>query len=492
LIAFSFWVWLNSNALRLRYDELLEIQAASAPTAQQVLSYLAAGVDYNPPLSHFLVRTSMALFGTADWAMRLPSFLGMLTCLVCVYFLVSQWLSRTFGVLAILILICSPLRIHAGEARPYGLVLGLTGLALILYRQAAKPGRNFAALGGFALCNACLVASHYYAVLVASPFLLAEAVKIWKSRKVDWPLLACIGAPPAIVLAALANVIRAQHVQLAHYFSRGNLLSFNHGYEAVEMDPLIYGIALTLIAGAAVAILGRQKAIAPINFLSSGSQGLLLGLGLLLLPLEGAVCTQFVTHAYVSRYFLPAEIGFAICLCYVAKFLSGVIPGSVVGLIVAFVIGFANITVQQLSHPPSRSLPGAPLYGAQAPILFDSPEDYLRILHYQPDLGPKMLVIADPAASLRSRQYDTDDKIMLALASKGAIHTTTLSDTARKWSRFSLIPRPQEYGAALQCLVEAGGQVNLTRGFGASNFLFDVTLPPQSVSRIDGCSTPTH
>lgn len=489
-LAFCFWVWLNSNANLLRYDELLEIAAATAPSVQQVLSYLASGVDYNPPLSHLLVRGSLAFFGSADWATRLPSLVGVLLCFACVYVLVSQSLSRSCGVLAMLILMCSPVRTHAAEARPYGLVLGLTAVALILYRDAAQPRRNVAALVGFAFCNACLAATHYYAVLVAGPFLLAEAVRMLRSKTFDWAMLGCIAIPPAIVLALLSGSIRNQHAQLAHYFSRGNLLSFNHGYEVVEIDPLIYGIALTLLAGAAAAFLAHSRSIPRPSFTLDGSPVLILGLGLLLLPLEGAVCTQFITHAYVSRYFLPAEIGFCICLCYMAKFLSDVIPGTVVGLILALAVGFGNILAQQATHPASRTLPGAPLYAAQSPILFDSPEDYLRVLHYQPDLGPKMFVIADPPASLRSRRYDTDDKIMLALAAKGRIQTTTLSTAARKWSRFSLVPRPQEYGAALECLVTAGGRVNLKDEFGASNFLFDVALSAENVGRVDTCSTP--
>jgi hypothetical protein len=238
-----------------------------------------------------------------------------------------------------------------------------------------------------------------------------------------------------------------------------------------------------------LAVIHREKPVVRISLRSIESPGLLLGIGLLLLPLEGAVCTQFITHAYVSRYFLPAEIGFAICVCYLAECVAKFIPGTAVALSVALSISFGNIMAQQLSHPASSSLPGAPLYRAQTPILFDSPEDYLRVLHYQPDFGSKMLVIADPAASMRARQYDTDDKIMLALASQGLAQTTTLSTAARHWSHFSLVPRPQEYTAALQCLVNAGGRVTLVRGFGASNFLFDVVVSPENLGRLDTCAS---
>src|SRR5579863_9220602 len=74
IVIFSVWTWFASRGLRLWYDELLEIAAASAPTSRDVVSFLAAGIDYNPPLSHFAVRASAALFGNTEWAVRLPSF----------------------------------------------------------------------------------------------------------------------------------------------------------------------------------------------------------------------------------------------------------------------------------------------------------------------------------------------------------------------------------------------------------------------------------
>jgi hypothetical protein len=493
VLAFSVWAGLASQRLSLGYDELLEIAAATAPTPAGVVAYLAAGVDYAPPLSHFLVRASLATFGESDWAARLPSFLGVVTLLVCLYVFVSRWLSRSYGVLAVLATMCMPVRIYAREARPYGLVLGLTALALVCYQQAAKPRRRdwnrALALFGFAFANGCLPAVHYYGVLVVGAWLLAEAMRTWKSRTVDWPVLVCSIGPPSIVLGLMANLMRIQRHQLSHYFAKGNLLSFNHGYESIQVDPLVYGIAAIFILGAAAAYLMRQEiATGAIRFPGGSTRELVLGLGLLLLPLEGAVCTQFVTHAYLPRYFLAAAIGFSISLCYCVNLLDGIVPGAAMGVVAALSLGFANIVMQELSHPAERPFPDFDLSTVPSPVLFDAPVEYLRVLHYAPALRSKLLVIADPAASLRSRAYDTDDRIMIALASEGRADTTTLSATAHKWGRFSLVPRPQEYGAALKCLVDAGAHVRLAGPWGDGNSVFDVAVTPESIRHIDDCS----
>jgi hypothetical protein len=492
ILVFSVWAWRASAEVRLENDELLEIAAATAPTPAEVVSYLAAGVDYNPPLSHFLVRASLATFGESDWAARLPSFLGVIALLACVYVFVSRWLSRSYGLLAMLVTLCLPVRIYAREARPYGLVLGLTGLALVFYQQAARPRsegeRRALALFGFAVVNGCLPASHYYAVLVVGAWLLAEAVRTWGSRRVDWPLLLCTAAPPAIVLALMANVMRAQHQQLAHYFAQGNILSFNHGYDSIQIDPLIYGMAAIFIIGAAAANLGWQEAVGTFRLPGGSNRELILGLGLLLLPLEGAVLTQFVTHAYLPRYFLAAAIGFGIGVCYCVVLLDSMVPGATMGVIAALSLGFANIVAQEFSRPVERPYPSSELSALSSPVLFDAPVEYLRVLHYAPEMRSKLRVIADPAASLKSRAYDTDDRIMLALASKGRVDTITLSAAAHTWERFSLVPRPQEYGAALKCVVNAGAQVRLAGPWGDGNFAFDVVVTPESLRHVDECS----
>jgi hypothetical protein len=215
-----------------------------------------------------------------------------------------------------------------------------------------------------------------------------------------------------------------------------------------------------------------------------------LGAGLLLLPVIGAVATQFVTHAYVPRYFLPAAIGFAICFSYGIRLFSCVVPGLVVLLIVSLSLGFGKTILQEISRP-AEILPSiGALTAEQTPLLFDTPGTYVQIYHYFPGLRDNLWVIADPAASLRYRQYDTDDRIMLALAKQGRAQAIGLSAAIRRWSSFRLVPRSADYVWVLKCLMDAGLQIKVRRAFGNSNFIFDVTVLPGSVAQIDACAQP--
>jgi hypothetical protein len=485
---FALWAWIASGATRLQFDELLELSAATASTAAGVVSTLAAGVDYNPPLSHFLVRAFHGWFGDAEWALRFPAFLGFEVLLVSLYFFVGKQLGRMYGVIAMLVIVCLPVREYAIQVRPYGMVLGFSGLCVLLFGTALHQGRRLFSLAGLALCTGALTASHYYGVLVVGVLSAAALVRSWELRKTDWPLLVSCAAPPLLVLVLLRNVIAQQKHELAHYFARGNLLSFDHGYDDFAMDPLVYCVALVLgivllflCARAGELRMSGQ----PFRDIQPGLMA--LSLGLLALPLAGAVITQVVTHAYLTRYFLPASLGLAICACCVLRSVAGAVPGLALVAVLSLSIGFGKAILQQTHHSPD-ALPAASVLQSEAtPILFDTPEAYLQVYHYVPSVRRNIWVIADPVAALHYRKYDTDDHIMLALARQGKAQAVSLAAAVRMWPAFRLVPRSADYVWALKCVMDAGAQIAVRQPFGASNFIFEVNVRPESIPAIEAC-----
>jgi hypothetical protein len=493
LLIFVLWAVLASRGIRLQFDELLEIAASSAPTSRQVLSSLASGVDFNPPFSHFLIRLSTSLWGDTELAARLPALVGVGVLLICLYTIVSEQMTRGYGLVAMLLIVCLPIRDYAVEARPYGVELGLSGIAILLYRRAVQGRHRVLSLVGLAVATAALVATHYYAILVVGALLAAELVRSWKSKRLDWPLLACCLGPPTVVLLALRDVVAQQRQQLTHYFARGNLLSFDHGYEGLAIDPLISCVALILIVAVVSMRWGKGDPLyahsTPVN---PPLVEIALGVGLLLLPVVGAVFTQFVTHAYVPRYFLPAAIGLAICFCYTARLFSVFVPGLVVLLMIPLSLGFGKAVLQEVIRTPEALPSITDLTAEGTPLLFDTPAAYLQVYHYFPGLRDKLWVIVDPAASLRHRGYDTDDKIMFALTQQSRAQAISLSTAGRRWPSFRLVPRSGDYVWALKCVMEAGSQIQVRNAFGSSNYIFDVSVPAGRMAQIDACTSPTR
>jgi hypothetical protein len=490
VVLFAVWAWFGSRAARFEFDELLEISAASAPTSHDVLSFLASGVDFNPPLSHFLIRAAMSQLGDAEWVTRLPAFLGFVVLILAMYALVARRCTPAYGIVAMLLTIGLPLRTYAIQARPYGIVLGLSALAVTFYLQAVEYRSRTFSLCALAICTGAMVASHYYEVLVVAVLLVMELIRGWETNRMDWPLVACCIGPPVVVLFLLRRAIVQQKQVLTHYFARGNLLSFDHGYDDLKLDPLIYCVAFMLLIGALSLVRGASDDFVPAARFRAVLRGreVQLGLALLSLPIVGAFVTQFVTHAYVPRYFLAAGIGLVICCCYVVRFLSPAVPGLTLILVLSIALGFGKSILQEKTRS-AEALPALASLTAQwTPLLFDSPAAYERIYHYFPALRDNLWVIADPAASMRYRNYDTDDRIMLALAAHGRAQAVTLSAAVRKWPQFRLVPRSADSVWALKCIMDAGVPVHVSQPFGSSNFIFDVAVSADSVAKIDACS----
>ena len=488
LVLFALWGWLASKATRLQFDELLELSAATASTAAGVVSSLASGVDYNPPLSHFLVRAFHGWFGDAEWALRLPAFLGFAVMLVSLYFFVAKQLGRTYGAIAMLFILCLPVRQYAIQVRPYGMVLGFSGLCVLLFDTALHRRTRLFALAGLALCTGALTATHYYGVLVVGVLCAAALVRSWEVRRFDWPLLISCTAAPLLVLILLHNVIAQQKHELAHYFARGNLLSFDHGYDDFAMDPLVYCVAL--VPGIVLLFLRARTgeprmSVPPVPGIQPAVMA--LSLGLLVLPLAGAVITQLITHAYLARYFLPAALGLAICACCVLRSVAGALPGLALVAVLSLSMGFGKAILQETHHSPDALPSASVLQSAATPVLFDTPEAYLQVYHYLPSVRRNIWAIADPAASLHYRRYDTDDRIMLALAGQGKAQAVSLAAAARMWPAFRLVPRSADYVWALKCVMDSGARIAVRRPFGASNFIFEVNVPPESIPFIEAC-----
>jgi hypothetical protein len=127
------------------------------------------------------------------------------------------------------------------------------------------------------------------------------------------------------------------------------------------------------------------------------------------------------------------------------------------------------------------------LQSAATPILFDTPESYMQVYHYLPSVRPGIWAIADPVAALHYRKYDTDDRIMLALARQGKAQAVSLAAAARMWPAFRLVPRSADSVWALRCVMDAGAQIAVRQPFGASNFIFEVNVRPENIPLIEAC-----
>jgi mannosyltransferase len=276
---------------RLPLGEIL----AAVTSGQGTASYLA-GVppSYNAP--YYLVVcawTSLPGLG-GDTSLRVLSLLATAGGLTLITRGVTRLAGRATGVLAGLVLACSPLLLEQSvEARSYGLAVLATGgafLGLVRWLQEAPRGLLLFGLAGVGMGLA-----HWYAVTVLAAFVVAAL--LLRGRRA-WPvvLVAAAAVVPTLLLVA-TNLLNGTGSRNAEHLrdTDGTLAERAVTAWAGGVTPALY-----LTVG--LAVLGGLKA-----------RGVrVAGIAWVLVPLLMLLVAELVRPVYPPRYLLAGLLGLGI------------------------------------------------------------------------------------------------------------------------------------------------------------------------------------
>jgi len=199
-------------------DELFTYSIAGLPNANRIWLALASrGVAPMPPTFYFVTRFTQNLLGPSHFAIRLPELAGFWMASLCLFHYVRRRTGALYGLVGVMALWITGAYRYAYEARPYGLVLGFCGLALVCWQAAPERVHRRRALLGLFGALAGAVFSHYGGVMLLFPLGLGELVRSISRRKVDWPVwLSFCGAlvPLLLFLPLLGGSISAYGVAM--------------------------------------------------------------------------------------------------------------------------------------------------------------------------------------------------------------------------------------------------------------------------------------
>jgi hypothetical protein len=184
----------------LWFDEIFTALISKLPTLSDIVSCTKEVPDGQPVLYYFIVRASIRLFGNDPWGLRVPSTIGYVVFCLSLYLFVSRQTSRIYGLLALLLPGITGCWYYATEGRPYGLVLGATGLAALSWQSVAMNRHRKLALAGLCLSLLFAFSVHYFATLLFVPFAIAELVRSIDRKKLDIPVWAALIAPFSILI----------------------------------------------------------------------------------------------------------------------------------------------------------------------------------------------------------------------------------------------------------------------------------------------------
>ena len=139
----------------LGFNHLLELMAEEPRRSIIAIEMLKSGdfaiphiygeIYYNkPPLYNWLIAGSMALFGTGEWAARLPGILSLMATGGLLFFLCKQYFKKSTAILVALAYITSIELLFYGSTNTaeidifYGLITAVQVLAIFKFRQSEE------------------------------------------------------------------------------------------------------------------------------------------------------------------------------------------------------------------------------------------------------------------------------------------------------------------------------------------------------------------
>ena len=400
---------------RFWYDELFTYQMSQMPGMTGVWAALMGGADLNPPLGYAFVKVSQLLFGNGELATRLPSLIGFFVMALCLYRFIARRSSALLGYVAAMVPLCSGAYYLASEARPYGLMLGFAGLALVCWQEATIRSKRGWFLAGFTLSLAAALMSHCYAVLIFLPFGFAEIVRQYRERTMDWKMWAALVAPMGCVAVYFPLFANLTSYTLGNYSFRVQWTAIPEVYER-WLTPLLWPAAAGALLLAAPA-LGKPVREEPRHSVQWHEWAIAAGFAII--PAAAVLLAKVLNSQFYPRYGAMGVLGLSLLLglflrwrntntkaatlvvaaflcCYVASF-----GGWVYGILAdAQTSETAPLSKKERRQAIDQIRPELPFVAASA-------LEFLELDHYsKPEFAKRLYYLSDRDAELEYTQSD--------------------------------------------------------------------------------------
>jgi Dolichyl-phosphate-mannose-protein mannosyltransferase len=380
LAGFAFLVFTAALSITWSYcklvwlDEFLVLTTDSTPSFSQIVHIQKAyPISLDPLAYHAVAHAAILAFGPNAFSIRLPSLVGFLVMQVCLFVFVRRIASERAAVFALAFPALTDALYFSAEGRPYSMMLGLTGLAMISWQSATRSeSRRTVALGTMAVALALILNCHYSGVLLLVPFYFAELSRTLKRRAIDMPVVIALAVGSAGIIFAIPFA-RAAAKFRTHIDFALNLFPLNQLKPQriiwtypwlLGTHPLGQGIvkifnvaALTMVVMVVIAAfwifaLRWRRGTLPLP----SAEAVFLVV-LTALPLSSLLLSVFVTHTYEDRYSLALIIGIAALTAIgLSSLLEKVRPGNVMLVAMFVAIAYTGIVHISIEHKSAQQV----------------------------------------------------------------------------------------------------------------------------------------
>ncbi len=457
-------------------DELFTFYISRQSNLRGVWNALLTGAEQLPIFFFVVVRLFTGVLGNSSIALRLPETLGFLVMNVCTFVFVRRRVPASYALVAFLFPAVTDAYYFAYEARPYGLVMGFCGLAMLCWQNAADGLRRPLSLIGTAVFLVCAVNCHYYAVLLLFPFGLAELVRYFDRKRFDWAMYFAI-VFPLFTLALSLPVIRAASNYSSHFWAKPSWTSLVSFYSNLLIPAGLALMLFTLVAGLAV-YLRSDRGPEQIWIPRARPHEFGIALGFVLLPTVAICLAKFVTGAFTSRYAIYSVIGLSILVTWSLARLGRF--DRVLGLVLAGITLACWLMVGLRNYEQfvwNREAQGVTFQflasnAGDLPLVIASPHQFFVQSHAAAaEHRGHFVYLADVPLALQYTGTDTVERGLLALKNYAPLDVEDYRSFAATHDKFLLYGFPDPFGWVLQDLSQAGRTISV-RGRNGDSLLY--------------------
>lgn len=437
-------------------DEIMGTFIAKLPHTSDIWAICKSGADNQPPLYHYVTRSAIKAFGSDPLGMRLPSLTGYIVFCVCLYWFVSRRTSRFYGLIAMLFQVLTRASYYATEGRPYALMLGCAGVAVICWQSINMQRQRTLMLPGLTLALACALNLHYYSVLLFFPFWIAESVRTYVRRKVDKAVWLALTVPISVLLVYVPVIWESKvNSGIPYAFFSTPSLSFCFWNFAGDF----FGSTITALICLSILyfLLRSFGGPPPDNFArrdrswrSEVMPEVFLILGFACIPALAIILSKFGTHIFFTRYAIAGVFGFAVILACCTWFAFGGKRGP--ALVFTFVLLLLTIRNQKVEDFPiitagSRTSPEVNVRNripqvAQRdvlPIVVTNIDDFMRFSYYaDPALRKRIFYVSSEKLAGQYLGFTFLERMMIGSAPYFGTNVVDYASFLREHRKFYL------------------------------------------------------
>ncbi len=484
LIGLSALYLIGTSALAwsrlLWFDEILTYHIARAPTVASMWAILQTGLDLNPPLFFVVTHFTRSLFGESELAMRIPALIGFWVMSLCLFRFVSRGCTPLYGLVALLLPVATTAYDYAFEARPYGMVLGFCGVALVSWQSYARGGSRFA-LAMVWLGMTAAVSSHYYALMALMPLAAGEVVRMLTQKKWDFKVLAALALSATPILFFLPQ-LRMAKTFAATFWSKPSLISFLTIYDFLLGSGQFFVVIALALAAIVSMTQQRGLAVEPPRQGPTFSEGV-VAVGFALLPYLAIVFAIVAGGGFTPRYALPAVIGVATLLPMATYTASRGRMAMGAALASVFFLAFSlhEVSASRRYLHGKKSLEAYDFFSDNTtglPILIVNPLEFLKVEHYgSAEWKRRAAYVVNLSESVRYGEPDTADRILVLLCKITPLNVFDYGDFVRVHPKFLVLGH---YGWEIPYLSDHAADIRVRGAYG-KGLLFEVQHKPDLI-----------